>query len=1230
MFEIEQVLQEKILTLFGPMGTSIQKYKLGEAEYRGERFKDYPSDLKGNNDLLSLTRPYVLQEIYKDALENGANIIVSNTFNSTRVSMADYHMEDLVYELNITAAKIGKQAIADFCNATGEKHRYLAGSIGPTNKTVSISPDVNDPGYRAITFDQLYDAYYEQITGLIDGGVDILLIETIFDTLNAKAAIKAVQDYFEKNNKKLPVIVSGTITDSSGRTLSGQMVEAFVNSLSHIPLLTMGLNCALGAQQMLPHIQALSKECGHGVSAHPNAGLPNEFGEYDQTPDEMAAIVEEFMKQGLVNIIGGCCGTTTKHIQKIAEVAKKYSPRKKPVADHTTKLCGLEPLKITEDTNFVNIGERTNITGSSKFAKLIREEKFDEALVIAREQVENGAQVIDINMDEGMIDSELAMTRFVNLIAAEPDISKVPLMLDSSKWSVIEAGLKCAQGKCIVNSISLKEGEAQFKESAHKARSYGAAVVVMAFDETGQADSFERRIEICKRSYDILVNEVGFPPEDIIFDPNILTVATGMEEHNNYAVDFFNATKWIKENLPYAKVSGGVSNISFSFRGNNYVREAIHSVFLYHAIKHGLDMGIVNAGVIPVYDEIPKELLDYIEDLLFNKRPDATERLVDYAMNFKSQGKEKKEKEELEWRKAPVKERITHSLVKGIADFVEEDVEEARHLFERPIQVIEGPLMDGMNVVGDLFGVGKMFLPQVVKSARVMKKAVAFLLPYIEKEKEEMVAKGIIQQDTSVGKILMATVKGDVHDIGKNIVGVVLACNNYQIIDLGVMVPCNKILDAAIEHNVDVIGLSGLITPSLDEMVFVAKEMERRGMKLPLLIGGATTSRIHTAVKIAPHYSGAVVHVLDASRSVPVAGSLINDETRADATAAVKEEYDKLRDDHTSRQKDKNYIPFAKATENATKIDWSVNKITVPSFIGNKYFEDYPLDEIAAYIDWTPFFQTWELTGKYPKILSDEVVGEAATSLFNDAQKMLKEVLEGKKLTAKGVAGFYPAVRKGTEDISVFTDDSRTTEKTVFHTLRQQGLKGSNLPNIALADFIAPADSATKDYIGGFAVAIFGAAEIAAEYEKDHDDYKSIMIKAIADRLAEAFAECLHAKVRRELWGYAKDENLDNESLIREDYVGIRPAPGYPACPDHTEKRTLFDLLDAEAKLGIQLTESYAMYPASAVSGLYFSNEQSKYFGLGKIDKDQVEAYAKRKNMPLAEIERWLSPNLAY
>jgi 5-methyltetrahydrofolate--homocysteine methyltransferase len=1230
MFEIEQVLEEKILTLFGPMGTSIQKYKLDEAAYRGERFKDYPSDLKGNNDLLSLTRPYVLQEIYKDALENGANIIVSNTFNSTRVSMADYHMEELVYELNITAARIGKQAIADFCSATGEKHRYLAGSIGPTNKTVSISPDVNDPGYRAITFDQLHEAYYEQITGLVDGGVDILLIETIFDTLNAKAAIKAVQDYFDKHNKKLPVIISGTITDGSGRTLSGQMVEAFVNSLSHLPLLTMGLNCALGAEQMLPHIQALSKECGYAVSAHPNAGLPNEFGEYDQSPDEMAAIVEEFMKQGLVNIIGGCCGTTTQHIQKIAEVAKKYPPRKKPVPDHTTRLCGLEPLKITEATNFVNIGERTNITGSTKFAKLIREERFDEALVIAREQVENGAQVIDINMDEGMIDSELAMTRFVNLIAAEPDISKVPLMLDSSKWSVIEAGLKCAQGKCIVNSISLKEGEAQFKESARKARSYGAAVVVMAFDETGQADSFERRIEICKRSYDILVNEVGFPPEDIIFDPNILTVATGMEEHNNYAVDFFNATKWIKENLPYAKVSGGVSNISFSFRGNNYVREAIHSVFLYHAIKHGLDMGIVNAGVIPVYDEIPKELLDYIEDLLFNKRPDATERLVDYAMNFKSQGKEKKEKEELEWRKAPVKERITHSLVKGIADFVEEDVEEARHLFERPIQVIEGPLMDGMNVVGDLFGAGKMFLPQVVKSARVMKKAVAFLLPHIEKEKEEMVAKGIIQQDTSVGKILMATVKGDVHDIGKNIVGVVLACNNYEIIDLGVMVPADKILEAAIRHNVDVIGLSGLITPSLDEMVFVAKEMERKGMKLPLLIGGATTSRIHTAVKIAPHYSGAVVHVLDASRSVPVAGSLINDETRAAATAAVKEEYNKLRDDHASRQKDKNYIPFAKATANAAKIDWAATQTVTPSYIGNKYFEDYPLNEIAEYIDWTPFFQTWELTGKYPKILTDEVVGEAATNLYTDAKKMLQEVLDGKQLSAKAVVGLYPAVRKGTEDITVFTDDTRTTAKTVFHTLRQQGLKGSGLPNLALADFIAPAETDVKDYIGGFAVAIFGAAEIAAEYEKDHDDYKSIMIKAIADRLAEAFAECLHAKVRRELWGYAKDEALDNDALIREDYVGIRPAPGYPACPDHTEKRTLFDLLEAEDKLGIQLTESYAMYPASAVSGLYFSHEHSKYFGLGKIDKDQVEAYAQRKNMPLAEIERWLSPNLAY
>jgi 5-methyltetrahydrofolate--homocysteine methyltransferase len=1230
MFEIERILEERILTLFGPMGTSIQKFKLTEEEYRGERFKDYPTFLRGNNDLLSLTRPQVTRAIYKEALEAGADIIVTNTFNSTKVSMADYGMEDLVTELNLTAARIGREAIEEFYKTDNTHRKFLAGSIGPTNKTVSMSPDVNDPGFRAITFDEMHAAYYEQVCALAEGGVDILLIETIFDTLNAKAALKAVQDYFDNFNNKIPIIISGTITDSSGRTLSGQMVEAFMNSLSHMPLLTMGLNCALGAKQMLPHIQVMAKESPYFVSAHPNAGLPNEFSEYDQTPDEMALIIEEFLREGLVNIIGGCCGTTPAHIHKIAEVAKRYKPRKKPEREHVTKLSGLEPLSINPATNFVNVGERTNITGSTKFAKLIREEKFDEALVIAREQVENGAQIIDVNMDEGMIDSELAMTRFINLIAAEPDISKVPLMIDSSKWSVIEAGLKCAQGKCIVNSISLKEGEEKFIEYARKVRSYGAAAIIMAFDEKGQADSFERRIEICKRSYDILVDKVGFPPEDIIFDPNILTVATGMDEHNNYAVDFFNATKWIKENLPFAKVSGGVSNISFSFRGNNYVREAIHSVFLYHAIQHGLDMGIVNAGVIPVYDEIPKDLLEYIEDVLLNRRADATERMVDFATNIKSKGSDRKEKEELEWRKAGVKERITHSLVKGIADFVEQDVEEARHLFERPIEVIEGPLMDGMNVVGDLFGIGKMFLPQVVKSARVMKKAVAYLLPYIEEEKKLLIAQGKVQANAKAGKILMATVKGDVHDIGKNIVSVVLACNNYEIVDLGVMVPCDKILDAAREHNADIIGLSGLITPSLDEMVFVAREMERQGFTMPLLIGGATTSRIHTAVKIDPHYSGAVVHVLDASRSVPVAGSLISKNTHDNVKKDFKEEYIKLRDDHASRQKDKNFVSFEQATANATKIDWAATTVTEPAFLGNTVFDDYSLEEIAAYIDWTPFFQTWELSGKYPRILTDEVVGEEATRLFNDAQKLLKEVIAGKKLTAKAVAGLYPAIRRGAEDITVFADIERTKELCVLHSLRQQGLKGSGLPNIALADFIAPEDSGIKDYIGGFAVAIFGAQEIAAEYEKDHDDYNSIMIKAIADRFAEAFAECLHAKVRRQLWGYAPGEQLDNEALISEEYAGIRPAPGYPACPDHTEKRTLFNLLDAEKNIGIQLTENFAMYPASAVSGLYFSHPQSKYFGLGKIGKDQVEAYAKRKGSTLEEMERWLAPNLAY
>jgi 5-methyltetrahydrofolate--homocysteine methyltransferase len=1246
---IKDVLREKILVLDGAMGSLIQQYNLTDADYRGERFKNFPHEVKGNNDLLSITRPDVIKEIHAKYFTAGADIAETNTFSGTSIAMADYHMEDLVYELNYESAKIAREVADEFTSKDPSKPRYVAGSIGPTNRTLSLSPDVNDPGYRAVTFDELVEAYTEQIHGLVEGGADLLLVETIFDTLNAKAALYAIDQYFKQHPSKpyLPVMVSGTITDASGRTLSGQTTEAFLTSVSHMPLLSVGLNCALGADLMRPYVKTLNDKSPFLVSAHPNAGLPNEMGEYDQSPAEMAHIIDDFLANGFLNIIGGCCGTTPAHIQAISEVAAKHKPHVIPEENVNQKLSGLEPLEITELTNFVNVGERCNVTGSKKFARLIREEKFEEAIAVAREQVDGGAQILDINMDEGMIDGVKMMPQFLNLLMAEPDIARLPIMIDSSKWEVIEAGLKCVQGKSVVNSISLKEGEEKFIESANKVKMYGASVVVMAFDETGQADSYERRIEICKRAYDILVDKVGFSAQDIIFDPNILTVATGIEEHNNYAVDFIKATKWIKENLPHAKVSGGVSNISFSFRGNELVREAMHTVFLYHAIKAGMDMGIVNASQLGVYDDIDATLRDLCEDVLLNRNPESTEKLVAYAETVKSAGKEQVVDDA--WRKEPVNKRLEHALIKGWTEFIDEDVEEARQLVERPIQVIEGPLMDGMNVVGDLFGEGKMFLPQVVKSARVMKKAVAYLLPYIEAEKQG-------GESSSAGKILMATVKGDVHDIGKNIVGVVLACNNYEVIDIGVMVPCDKILAAAKEHNVDIIGLSGLITPSLDEMVYVAKEMERLGFKVPLLIGGATTSRIHTAVKIDPHYSGPVIHVLDASRSVPVAGRLLQSElTSQEIFTEIKAEYAELRTAHAARQQEKNYLSIDQARAKSSGIDWTGFKAKKPSFLGVKYFEDYSLEEIAKYIDWTPFFSTWQLSGKYPRIFDNEVVGKEAKKLFDDAQALLKEIIANKSLQAKAALGFFPANSLGDDIIlhdyvekalevacekhgshqqvsyEIQTKDESSDKSQWLHHLRQQGQKASTLPNRCLSDFIAPLNSGETDYIGAFAVTTgLGIEALLDKYEKEHDDYNSIMVKALADRLAEAFAELLHERVRREFWGYASEETLSNEDLIAEKYQGIRPAPGYPACPDHTEKKRLFELLDAEKQIGIQLTESYAMYPASAVSGFYFSHPESTYFGLGKIAKDQVTDYAKRKGMSLDDVERWLSPVLNY
>lgn len=1219
MISIQELIKHKILVLDGAMGTMIQRYKLQETDYRGERFKDFQFDLKGNNDLLSLTHPDVIEQIHRDYLSAGADIIETNTFNSNAVSMADYHMEHLVYELNLAATKIAKKTAIEF--STNEKPRFVAGAIGPTNRTASMSPNVNDPGFRAVYFDDLVKAYTEQIRGLVEGGVDVLLIETVFDTLNCKAALFAAQEFFDKTGKKLPLMVSGTITDASGRTLSGQTVEAFYNSVSHADLLSVGFNCALGAKQMEVHIKEISRIAECYVSAYPNAGLPNQFGAYDETAEEMAAVIEDFLKVGIVNIIGGCCGTTPDHIKQLAKLALKYSPRKLIEIEKQTRLSGLEHTTIFKGSNFVNIGERTNVSGSIKFARLIKEDKLDEALSIARQQVEGGAQVIDVCMDEAMIDAEKAMTRFLNLIASEPEIARVPIMVDSSKWSVIEAGLKCLQGKGIVNSISLKEGEEIFKKQASKIKKYGAAVVVMAFDEQGQADTYDRKISICERAYNILVNEIKFAPEDIIFDPNVLAIATGMDEHNNYAVNYIKATKWIKTNLPYAKVSGGVSNLSFSFRGNDKVREAMHTAFLYHAIKAGMDMGIVNPAQLDVYDNIPKDLLQLVEDVILNRRRDATERLIAFAENVKSDGK--KEEVTLEWRNKSVQDRLSYSLIKGITDFIDADVEEARVLFPRAIHVIEGPLMDGMNVVGDLFGSGKMFLPQVVKSARVMKKAVAVLLPYIEAEKDK-------SSSSSAGKILLATVKGDVHDIGKNIVGVVFACNNYEVIDLGVMVPCSKIIQAAQDNHVDIVGLSGLITPSLEEMVHVASEMQAAGLQVPLLVGGATTSEIHTAVKIAPTLNQPVVHVKDASKGVGVVAALLSKERKNEFEETVRNQYEKLRQEHEAGNKTQQYISLEQARANKLQLDWKNINIRKPVFVGKKYFENFSLLEISKYIDWTFFFHAWKLMGKYPAIFNDPVKGSEAKKLFDDAQKMLTEIIENNMLSANAAFAIYPVSAKG-DDVIVYENETRKKEISKFYFLRNQQLKEKGIPNLSLSDFIAPEESGLTDYLGTFAAtAGIGIEKWLEIYTKNNDDYSAIMLKILADRLAEAFAELLHERIRKEFWGYASDESLKIENMLREDYTGIRPAPGYPACPEHSEKRNLFNLLEVETKTGITLTENFAMYPAASVSGFYFANPEAKYFTVDKISRDQVNDYAKRKNEDIATIERLLNSNLNY
>ena len=1224
---LRQALAQRILILDGGMGTMIQSYRLEEADYRGERFADWPSDVKGNNDLLLLTQPKIIAEIEKAYLDAGADILETNTFNATRVSQADYGMEEITYELNLAGARVAREVADAKTLETPERPRFVAGVLGPTSRTCSISPDVNNPGYRNVTFDELVENYTEATRGLIEGGADLILIETIFDTLNAKAAIFAVQGVFEEVGIELPIMISGTITDASGRTLSGQTTEAFWNSVRHAQPISVGLNCALGAKELRPYVEELATKADTFVSAHPNAGLPNAFGEYDESPEQMAAVVEEFAASGLLNIVGGCCGTTPAHIQAIAEAVGRHAPRQLPDIPKACRLSGLEPFTISRESLFVNVGERTNITGSAKFARLIREENYAEALEVAQQQVEAGAQVIDINMDEGMLDSKAAMVTFLNLIASEPDISRVPIMIDSSKWEVIEAGLKCIQGKGIVNSISMKEGVEAFIHHAKLCKRYGAAVVVMAFDEDGQADTEARKNEICARSYDILVNQVGFPPEDIIFDPNIFAVATGIEEHNNYAVDFINACAYIRDNLPYALTSGGVSNVSFSFRGNNPVREAIHSVFLYHAIQNGLTMGIVNAGQLEIYDEIPAALRERVEDVVLNRTPAGTDALLAIADDYRGGGAVK-EAETEEWRGLPVGKRLEHALVKGITTYIVEDTEECRQQCARPIEVIEGPLMSGMNVVGDLFGSGKMFLPQVVKSARVMKQAVAHLIPFIEAEKGD--------KPEAKGKILMATVKGDVHDIGKNIVGVVLGCNGYDIVDLGVMVPAEKILQTAIAEKCDIIGLSGLITPSLDEMVHVAKEMQRQGFTLPLMIGGATTSKAHTAVKIEPQYKNdAVVYVTDASRAVGVATQLLSKELKAGFVERTRAEYVEVRERTANRSARTERLSYEKAVANKPAFNWLGYKAPKPTFTGARVLEDIDLAVLAEYIDWTPFFISWDLAGKYPRILTDEVVGEAATALFHDAQAMLSKLIDEKLIKARAVFGFWPANQVRDDDLEVYGEDGQPL--ATLHHLRQQTIKPQGKPNLSLADFVAPKESGVTDYMGGFIVtAGIGAEELAKDYERKGDDYNSIMVKALADRLAEACAEWLHEQVRKEHWGYAADETLDNEALIREQYKGIRPAPGYPACPDHTEKATLFKLLDPEASFneagrsGVFLTEHYAMFPAAAVSGWYFAHPEAQYFAVGKIDKDQVGSYTERKGQELAVTERWLAPNLGY
>ncbi|MDY0009204.1 MAG: methionine synthase [Bdellovibrionales bacterium] len=1212
----DRALEQRILVLDGAMGTMIQTYKLGEAEYRGARFADWHRDLKGNNDLLCLTRPQVIEEIHKAYLDAGADIIQTNTFNANRISLADYGMEDLAFELNREAAALARRAADVF--ATPDKPRFVAGSIGPTNRTASISPDVSNPGARNVTFDQLVEAYYEAVDGLVAGGADILMIETIFDTLNAKAAVFAVEKFCEDKNLRLPLVISGTITDASGRTLSGQTTEAFWHSLRHARPVAIGLNCALGPKDLRPYIETLSQIANTHVCAYPNAGLPNAFGGYDETPEQMVAEMREWVQRSFLNIIGGCCGTTPAHIRAFAEAVKGVAPRQLPDIKPACRLSGLEPFTIDEDSLFVNVGERTNVTGSIKFKKLIKEGQFEAALAVAREQVENGAQMIDVNMDEGLIDSVEAMTLFMNLIAGEPDIARVPIMIDSSKWDVIEAGLKCAQGKCVINSISLKEGEADFIRHARLALRYGAAVVVMAFDEQGQADTIGRKVSICTRAYNILTEQLGFPAEDIIFDPNIFAVATGIEEHDPYGLNFIEATRIIKKTLPHALVSGGVSNVSFALRGNNEVREAIHAVFLYHATQAGMDMGIVNAGQLAIYDDIPRELRDVVEDVVLNRRPGATEDLLALAEKYRSDGKVA-DKIDDAWRSLPVEKRLEHALVKGMDAFIEEDTEAARQSTARALDVIEGPLMSGMNVVGDLFGAGKMFLPQVVKSARVMKKAVAYLMPFMEAEKDT--------KAKSAGKILLATVKGDVHDIGKNIVGIVFQCNGYEIIDLGVMVPCEKILQVAREENVDIIGLSGLITPSLEEMTHVASEMQRLGFTVPLLIGGATTSEVHTAVKIAPHYDHGVVYVADASRAVGVVSALLSEKQKPEYLAGINRKYAEIRERFAARGPNKKLIPFAQAQANKFNPDWTQYTPPLPQKPGLHVIDNVTFDDLRPYIDWSPFFYTWGLMMKYPKIFDDENIGEEAKKVFKDAQDMIEKFKTDGRIRPRGVIGLFPAASHG-EDIIVYTDDTRSAEKDRIYGLRQQLTREGGKPNYSLADFIAP-EGGPADYIGCFAVTSGDGLEtIVAEYESAHDAYGAMMAKAVADRFAEAFAEYMHEKIRREYWGYAPDETLDVDGLIAENYQGIRPAPGYPANPDHTQKQTLWRLMDVEKNTGIQLTESLAMWPASSVSGFYFTHPDSYYLSINTIGRDQLEDYAARRGIDVAEAERWLAPIL--